>query len=281
MVMRVRKCHDRFLGRNHRSLFWSSRTLPDWRTSYIILWCHHWICGVVCKTPLGCHPQLLAQAKCLLCFSPFCRLFAQVSSTCSRKFMHRPGTRLLRSFLMILGLAGVPQEGQPPSNSRYHSLREAESVGYWEKNQCEACFQMGVPRWLHVASLWAWWQLRTCIDLGILVFSSTCMLRRWHLPQWHQPWSDTLVEAQLRRILEQQQVNSSPTYGGVGIHSISVWTGQIWSQVVSSCCDWCNSLSAQYSPQMHRSRCFPQLTQQTPSRLKVVQPNARAMLQLL
>ena len=32
-VGKTRRCHDRSVGRNHRSVFWSSKTLPDWRTS--------------------------------------------------------------------------------------------------------------------------------------------------------------------------------------------------------------------------------------------------------
>ena len=33
IVMRLGKCQDRSVGRIQRFLFWSSRTLPDWRTS--------------------------------------------------------------------------------------------------------------------------------------------------------------------------------------------------------------------------------------------------------
>ena len=42
--------------------------------------------------------------------------------------------------------------------------------------------------------------------------------------------------------VEQQQVTSSPTCGGDGMHSILVWTDQIWSPVVSSWCHRCNLL---------------------------------------
>ena len=45
------------------------------------------------------------------------------------KFTDRPGIRLLQSFLMILGPADFSHE--KIANSRYHSLREAESDGYW------------------------------------------------------------------------------------------------------------------------------------------------------
>ena len=33
VVMRMGRCQDRSVGRNQRSLFWSSNTLPDWRIS--------------------------------------------------------------------------------------------------------------------------------------------------------------------------------------------------------------------------------------------------------
>ena len=34
VVMRMGRCQDISVGRNQRSLLWSSRTLPDWRMSY-------------------------------------------------------------------------------------------------------------------------------------------------------------------------------------------------------------------------------------------------------
>ena len=52
MIMLTRKCHDRSVGRNHRSLFWRSKTLLV-LANVIILRCHHWIWCVSCETPLG------------------------------------------------------------------------------------------------------------------------------------------------------------------------------------------------------------------------------------
>ena len=82
MVMRIRRCQDISVGRNQRSLFWSSKTLPDWRMSYLEV--PPWIFGVLCETPLGCHPQLDRSRE--MSFV----LFLFLSSVCSRKFSGLP-----------------------------------------------------------------------------------------------------------------------------------------------------------------------------------------------
>ena len=86
----------------------------------------------------------------------------------------------------------------------------------------KSAFEKGVPYWPHVASLSTWWQLRNCADLGTPDVCGTCMLQRWHLQQWHQPWSGTLAEVPFWKTVEHDMVHSLPACGGDGMHSTFV-----------------------------------------------------------